>query len=261
MPRSPALAAAAVLSLLAFSPARAATVNQTIEGTSLAIDVSCVDKVDIQPQADLVGKVMVGATSSNADDLKDFVFTGGTTASVTRPSHPVCIKITDTTRKILVSIKVPQGMAIDIKDAGSTDYAIGTVGGSLQARMAGSGNVAAEAVTSLDLDIKGSSDARIGHLSGPADIRIAGSGDVKIGEVTIPSMKIEVRGSGNVSVDAGRIDALAASVAGSGDLHIQATVKDASLSSAGSGDIEVTKVTGSLSSSKAGSGSIHAGRS
>jgi hypothetical protein len=261
MSPTPVFAAAAAFALLAFSPVRAETVSQTLDGKSLFVDVACVDKVEIQPQAGLADKVMVEASSSDADDLKDFVFAGGQTASVTRPHHLVCLKITDVTRKIAVSIKVPAGMPIDIGNGGSTGYAIGAVGGSLQAHLAGSGDLTAEAVADLDLNIAGSSDVRIGQLTGAADIRIAGSGDVKIASATIPSLKIDVRGSGNVSVDQGRIDMLAAAVAGSGDLKIHATVKDASLATVGSGDIEVAKVTGSLSSSKAGSGSIRAGRS
>jgi hypothetical protein len=260
MSPSPLLVAAAALTFLAFGPARAETVSQTLDGTSLAIDVACVDTVDIQPQAGLAGKVMVEATSSDADDLKDFVFTGGATASVTRAPHTVCLKITDITRKITVAIKVPAGMAIDIKNGGSTDYAIGAVGGSLRARLAGSGNVSAESVTELALSIAGSSDAKIAQLSGPADISIAGSGNVKIANAAVPSMKIDVRGSGDVSVDQGQIGSLSASVAGSGDLRIKANVQDAALSTVGSGDIDVAKVAGSLSSSKTGSGSIRIGR-
>jgi len=260
MSPSPLLVAAAALTFLAFGPAQAETVRQTLDGTSLAIDVACVDNVDIQPQAGLAGKVMVEATSSDADDLKDFVFAGGAAASVTRPHHIACLKITDITRKILVSIKVPAGMAIDIRNGGSTDYVIGPVGGSLHARLAGSGDVAAENVTDLTLNIAGSSDAKIAQVSGPTEIQIAGSGDVKIADATIPSLKIDVRGSGNVSVDQGQIGTLSASVAGSGDLHIKANVQDAALSTVGSGDIDVAKVAGTLSSSKAGSGSIRIGR-
>lgn len=260
MSPSPLLAAAAALTFLAFGPAQAETIRQTLDGTSLAIDVACVDTVDIQPQADLAGKVMVEATSSDPDDLKDFVFTGGAAASVTRPHHMVCLKITDITRKITVSIKVPAGTAIDIKNGGSTDYAIGAVGGSLRARLAGSGDMTAEGVSDLALDIAGSSDARFVQLSGPADISIAGSGDVRIANATVPSMKIDVRGSGNVSVEQGQIGSLSASVAGSGDLRIRANVQDAALSTVGSGDIDVAKVAGTLSSSKAGSGSIRIGR-
>jgi hypothetical protein len=260
MSPKPLLAAAAALTFLAAGPARAETISSTLDGTSLAIDVACVDTVDIQPQTGLVGKVMVEATSSNADDLKDFVFAGGATASVTRPPHMVCLKITDITRKLMVAIKVPAGMAIDIKNEGSADYVIGPVGGSLHARLAGSGDIAAEAVTDLDLNISGSSDAKIAHVSGPTGIRITGSGDVQIADAAIPSLKIDVHGSGDVSIAQGKIGTLSGSVSGSGDLRIKADVQDATLSTACSGDIDVAKVAGSLSSSKAGSGTIRIGR-
>ena len=262
MSRHSLSAVAAAVLLLAASPlAHAATVGKTVDGKALSVDVNCVDRVEIQPQADLNGKIMVEATSSDASDLTDFAFTGGETASVTRPHHDFCLKITDMTRKILVMIHVPAGTPIDIRNAGSTDFVVGAVGGALHASLAGSGNLSDETVTALDLKISGSSDVRVGQLSGPASIQIAGSGDVKIGSATVPSLKIDVRGSGDVSVDQGQIDTLSAAVAGSGDLRIHTTVKDAALSTTGSGDIEVTKVTGSLSSSKAGSGSIRVGRS
>jgi hypothetical protein len=259
MSPSPIVAAAAALALLAFSPARAETVGQTLDGKVLSVAVSCVDKVEIQPQAGLAGKVMVEASSTDASLLKDFAFTGGETASVTRDRH-TCVSTSNERPKVLVSIKLPAGMAIDIRNGGSTDYTIGAVGGSLRAGLAGSGNVTVETATDLDLNIAGSSDVRIAQLTGPADIRIAGRGGVKIADAAVPSLKIDVRGSGNVSVDQGRIGTLTAAVAGSGNLRIKADVQDATLSTVGSGNIDVAKVSGTLSSTKAGSGSIRIGR-
>jgi hypothetical protein len=250
---------AAALTLIAVSPARAETVARTIDGKSLAIEVNCVDKVEIQPDASLSGKVAVEASSPDPDDLEDFVFTGGETASVTRERH-VCVSQRIDRPGVTVAIKLPAGMAIDIHNGGSTDYVIGAVGGSLHAHLAGSGNITAETVTDLALSIAGSSDGRFGQVTGPAEIGIAGSGDVKIGSAAMPSLKIDIRGSGNVAVDRGQIGTLSAAVAGSGDISIHADVKDASLSSVGSGDIDVAKVSGALSSSKAGSGTIRAGR-
>ena len=66
-----AVAAAALL--LAASPlAHAATVGKTVDGKALSVDVNCVDRVEIQPQADLNGKIMMEATSSDASDLDRF---------------------------------------------------------------------------------------------------------------------------------------------------------------------------------------------
>lgn len=261
MSRHPLPAVAAAILLLATSAlAHAETINKTLDGKKLAIDIVGVDKVDIQPQAGLGDKVTVELTSADASLLEGFVFTGGETASISREGH-LHLSFGVDHPKVLMWIKVPAGMPIDLKNSGSTDFDIGAVGGSIRAHMAGSGDVTAATVTDLDLSISGSSDVKVGELTGPADIRIAGSGDVKIGNATIPSLKIDVRGSGNVTLNNGEVGTLSASVAGSGDLKIHATVKDASLSAVGSGDIDVAKVTGSLSSSKAGSGSIHAGRS
>ncbi|HEV2674205.1 MAG TPA: DUF2807 domain-containing protein [Aliidongia sp.] len=256
---SVAAATLTVLSLVSLS-ARAETVNQTLDGKSLAVDVTCVDQVEIQPQADLAGKVTVEATSTKDGELKDFVFAGGETASVRRDHH-TCITLSIERPKIRVSIHVPAGMPIDIRNGGSTDYVIGAVGGVLHAQMSGSGNLKAEHVTDLGLGISGSSDVRIGQATGPTEIRISGSGDVKIGNADMPGLKIDVRGSGSVSIDQGQVGALTASVAGSGDLRIKATAGDATLSTVGSGDIDVAKVTGKLINNKVGSGTIRVGKS
>lgn len=256
---SVAAATLTVLSLVSLT-ARAETINQTLDGKALAIDVTCVDQVEIQPQAGLSGKVTVEATSTKDGELKDFVLTGGETASVTREHH-VCTRSSNDRPKIKVSVHVPAGMPIDIKNGGSTNYVIGTVGGSLHARLAGSGYLTADSATDLDVHISGSSNVNVRQTHGPAEVHIAGSGNVRIGDAEMHSLKIKVSGSGNVEIDNGGIGTLDASVAGSGVLKIMATVTDATLSTAGSGNIEVAKVTGSLSSSKAGSSTIRAGRS
>jgi hypothetical protein len=248
-----------VLSLASLA-ARAETVNQTLDGTTLAIDVACVNRVEIQPQAGLVGKVLVSATSNLDGELKDFVFKGGATASVTRDRH-TCTSQTVDRPKTTVSIQVPAGMAIDIKNGGSTDYVVGPVAGSLHAHLAGSGYLTVESATDLDVHISGSSNVNVRQTQGPAEVHIAGSGNVRIGDAEMHSLKIKVSGSGNVQIDNGGIGTLDASVSGSGMLKIMATVTDATLSTVGSGDIEIAKVTGNLSSNKAGSGTIHAGRS
>lgn len=256
---SVAAATLSVLSLVSLA-ARAETVNQTLDGKALAIDVTCVDQVEIQPQAGLAGKVTVEATSNKDGELKDFVFTGGETASIARDRH-VCAGSLNDRPKTRISIRVPAGMPIDIKNGGSTNYVIGAVGGSLHARLAGSGYLTAESATDLDVHIAGSSNVNVRQTHGPAEVHIAGSGNVRIGDAEMNSLKIKVSGSGNVEIDNGGIGTLAASVAGSGVLKIMGTVTDATLSTVGSGNIEVAKVTGSLSSSKAGSSTIHAGRS
>ena len=255
-----AAAATFIVLSLASLAARAETVSQMLEGKTLSVDLACVDRVEIQPKAGLAGKVVVEATSSKDGELKDLVFKGGETASVTRERRS-CTSTGLDRPKTTVSIQVPAGMSIDIKNGGSTNYVVGAVGASLHARLAGSGYLTAVSATDLDIRISGSSNVNVGQTSGPAEVRIAGSGDFRIGNTDMPSLKIDVRGSGKFAIDNGRIGTLTASVAGSGALRIMATVQDATLSTVGSGDIEVAKVTGTLSSSKAGSGTIRAGRS
>jgi hypothetical protein len=240
--------------------ARAETVNQTLDGKTLFVDLPCVDQVEIQPKAGLAGKVVVEATSSKDGELKDFVFKSGETASVTREGR-TCASPGRDRPKTTVSIQVPAGMPIDVRNGGATNYIVGAVGASLHARLAGSGYLTAVSAADLDIRIAGSNSVNIGQTNGPAKVKIAGSGDFRIGNTEMPSLKIDVRGSARVTIDNGHIGTLAAAVAGSGALKIMATVNDATLSTVGSGDIEVAKVTGTLSSNKTGSGTIRAGRS
>jgi len=262
MSRPSLSAAAATFLVLGITslPAGAETLNQTLDGKSLSVDVACVDQVEIQPKAGLAGKVMIEATSSKDGELKDFMFKGGDAASVTRERH-ACSSGAADRPKTRVVIQVSPGTALDIKSGGSTNYVIGAVGARLRARLAGSGFLRAETADDLDIRIAGSSTVNIGQADGPAKVEIAGSGSFRIGNTDMQSLKIDVRGSGKFTIDNGRIGKLDALVAGSGALRIMATVEDASLSTTGSGSIEVAKVTGSLSSNKAGSGTIHAGRS
>lgn len=254
-----AAAATIIVLSLASLAARAETVSQTLDGKTLSVDLACVDRVEIQPKAGLAGKVVVEATSTKDGELKDFVFKGGEAASVTREGRS-CTSTGLDRPKTTVSIQVPAGMSIDIKNGGSTNYVVGAVG-ALHARLAGSGYLTSVSATDLDIRISGSSNVNVGQSSGPAKVEIAGSGDLRIGNTDMPSLKIDVRGSGKFAIDNGRIGTLTAAVAGSGALKIMATVQDATLSTVGSGDIEVAKVTGALSSNKAGSGTIRAGRS
>ena len=255
-----AAAATFILLSLASLAVRAETVSRTLDGKTLSIDLACVDRVEIQPKAGLAGKVVVEATSGKDGELNDLVFKGGEIASVTRDGRSCTSTVRDRP-KTTISIQVPAGMSIDIKNGGSTNYVVGAVGASLHARLAGSGYLTAVSATDLDIRISGSSNVNVGQTSGPAKVRIAGSGNFRIGNTDMPTLKIDVRGSGKFTIDNGRIGTLAASVAGSGALKIMATVQDATLSTVGSGNIEVAKVTGTLSSNKAGSGTIRAGRS
>jgi len=246
-----------VLSLVSLG-ARAETVSRTLDGQALSIELVCVDQVEILPQPGLAGQVTVKATSSGAGELADFVFAGGDTASVTRQRRSCTSSVADRPKTAL-SIRVPAGMPIDIRNGGATDYTIGAVGGPLHARLAGAGNIAIEAVSDLDLTIAGSSEARIGQVGGGADIQISGRAEVRIARGEISKFKVEVNGSGRVSLEQGRVGTLTASIAGSGHVRVDTAVQDATLSSIGSGTIEVAKVTGTLSTSKVGSGSIITG--
>jgi hypothetical protein len=237
--------------------ADAASQSWTVDGTQLEMNTICAERVEIEPQAGLVGKIIVEATAERVEELTPVTVTGGETARVERTGScdgNLLHKIT-----LNLSIKVPAGMPIDFRNGGSGDYSIGSVGGPLKARLSGKGDLTGGDFTSLDLEIAGSSDVTLGKLAGPASINIHGSGDVRIDSGTMPSLKIAVAGSGDVAMSAGEIGSLDVSVAGSGDVTLHATAQTASLSSAGSGDIVIGKVTGNVNQRTAGSGEIHIG--
>jgi hypothetical protein len=250
------LSSAAVIGLFALCDfSEAESQSKTIEGRQLEIRTTCVDKVTIEPQSDLVGKIIVEATAKRAEELAAVTLSSGDTARIERKGS--C----DDDEKITLTldIKVPAGMPLDIRESGSGDYTIGAMAGPLKARFSGSGDLKGEEFTSVELEISGSSDAEFGKITGPANLSIHGSGDVKIASGTMPSLKVAVAGSGDVEMDSGEIGSLEVSVAGSGDVILHATAQTASLASAGSGDIRVAKVTGNISQHSAGSGEIHIG--
>jgi DUF4097 and DUF4098 domain-containing protein YvlB len=250
------LSSAAIVGLLALSDlSEAESQTKTIDGKQLEIRTTCVKTVTIEPQADLTGKIIVEATAKRADELGAITLTSGDAARIERKGR--CDNDQEIT--LVLNIKVPTGMPLDIRETGSGDYTIGAMAGPLKARFAGSGDLKAEEFTSVELEIAGSSDAEFGKINGPTSLSIHGSGDVKIASGTMPSLKVAVAGSGDVQMAAGDIGTLEVQVAGSGDVDLHATAQTASLNTAGSGDIRVAKVTGNVSQHSAGSGEIRIG--
>ncbi|HVJ50875.1 MAG TPA: DUF2807 domain-containing protein [Aliidongia sp.] len=247
------LGTTAIIALLALSDlARAESTSQTVEGEQLDIRTSCVKSVTIEPQAGLAGKVLVQATAASAEELAPLSFAGGETALIERKGN--CGGFNEPT--LVIDIKVPAGMPLDIHNGGSGDYVIGSVGGPLKAEFAGSGDLHGGDFTALQLAISGSSDVELGKLDGPVSIDIHGSGDARIGTAMAPDLKIAIAGSGNVEIEGGEIGNLDVAIAGSGDVRLNATAKEAALRTAGSGDIEVAHVTGNITQHSTGSGSI-----
>jgi hypothetical protein len=257
MTRTLLLASACIAGLLAATQSEAASESKTIDGKQLELRTNCVKKVEIEPQADLAGRISIEATADSSEELTPLAFISGDTARIERKGN--CESGIFKKPTLVLTVKVPAGMPLDIRDGGSGDYAIGSVGGPLKARLAGSGNLTGGDFTSVDLEVSGSSDVKFDKITGPTGLSIHGSGNVKIGTGTIPSLTVSIAGSGDVEMGAGEIGSLAVSISGSGDVRLHATAQTASLMSSGSGKIAISKVTGSISQRSSGSGEIRVG--
>jgi len=261
----------------------------TVDGGDLRIVTPCAKTVSIEPSADLTGKVEVSATGRRGE-IDQLDVAGGATASMGAHdgkckgggphfSFSLFRLGVDTGPSLAITVKVPAGTAIDIREGKSTDYDIGAVGGVLTLDLSGSGDVSAAEVKDPVVRLSGSGDAQLDKVSGTLDGRLTGSGDLSIGRADVSNANLASSSSGDLSVDEGDFAALAVRLTGSGDLsvgegkvgsltvassgsggaQVDAVVGDADLSASGSGDIEVHEVTGQCKQAHHGSGSIKIG--
>ena len=262
----------------------------TVDGTALAVASPCAKTVTIEPSPDLVGKVEVSATAKHQGEIDQLDIAGGATASIRVHEHQckgggphISFHLfrlgIDTGPSLELTVKVPAGMAIDIKEGKSTDYQIGSVGGPLTLDLSGSGDVSAEDAKNPVVHLSGSGDAQLDKVSGTLEGRLSGSGDLSVGRADLASADLATSGSGDISVDGGDFTALTVRLSGSGDLslgegkigsltivssgssnaHVEAGVADADLSAGGSSDIDVHEVTGQLKQARHGSATIKIG--
>ena len=264
--------------------------NWTVDGGALAIATPCAKTVTIEPSADLSGKIEVSARAKHRSEIDQLDIAGGTTASIGAREHGCkgggphisfsLFNLGLTTGPSLeIAVKVPAGTAIDIKEAKSTDYQIGAVGGALTLDLSGSGDVSAEDAKDPVVHLSGGGSAQLDQASGRLEGRLSGSGDLSIGHADLASADLATSGSGDISADSGDFTALTVHMSGSGDLslgegkigsltlassgsgsaEIEAVVGDADLSASGSSDIDLHEVTGQVKQSRRGSGEIKIG--
>jgi hypothetical protein len=262
-----------------------------VDGTALAVASPCAKQVTIEPAATLSGKVEVTATAERQAEIDQLDIAGGATASIGvrgrdcngagwRLSFGLFRSGIENGPTLMIAVKVPAGMAIDIKETRSTDYQVGAVGGTLRLDLSGSGDVSAEEAKDLVAKLSGSGDARLERVQGSLEARLSGSGNLSVGRADVSDAALTLSGSGNASVEEGDFSQVAARLSGSGDLSlgdgkigtltlvssgsadagIDARVTDADLSVTGSSDVRIREVTGRIKQSRHGSGSIEIGR-
>lgn len=265
---------AAFMLVSATMGAQAAEKNWTVEGEALKISPSCARTVDIQPSG-AGHQVVVAASAEKEGEISQLRVTGGSAATIDIDGSRCYNSGLFSTRPTLtLTIKVPDGAAIEVKDGGVAHYTIGAVGGILNMSLSGAGGVKAAGAKTLKLDLSGASNVEIGE-AGETHLRASGAGDVTVHSLK-GSIEARLSGAGSLTVDA--VEAASASVnaagrsdikfgkgaigtfdldsAGASDVVVKAVVNDAKVSLAGAGDVKFAKLTGHLNQSVAGIGKV-----
>lgn len=256
--------------LMAATGSVAAERNWTVQGQDLRMSTACAKSVSIEPSASLKGQVTVEARADHQEEIDNLSVTGGSTALVTR-AHESCwapgpnVQIgglhlgvsEDATLEL--TVKVPAGIAIAVKEGGSADYHIGDVGGPLRLELHGSGSVQAESAKELSLVISGSGDARVASVSGKLDGKISGSGSLDVQKAVVASTELSISGSGDARIDEGDLGALTLTLHGSGDFSGPAA-GDVKYESSGSATLSLRSVkAGTVSLKVSGNGDASIG--
>lgn len=148
---------------------------------------------------------------------------------------------------------------LNLTVAGAGDVKTGRLG-SAQFDLAGSGDVAAAAVTgALQAAIGGSGTLTVAEASGAANVSVAGSGEARIGGGTLSAFDGVVSGSGDIQVDADVNGPAVTRVSGSGEISIEGTVQTLNATVEGSGEVDVEAVRGAQTRIVRGSGTIEVG--
>ena len=265
---------AAFLLVSATMGAQAAEKNWTVEGDGLKISPSCARTVDIQPGG-AGHQVTIAASAEKDGEISQLRVNGGSVATIDiGGSSCYSTGFFSTKPTLVLTIKVPDGAAIEVRDSGVAHYTIGAVGGALSMSLSGAGGLKAASAKVLTLELSGAGTADIGE-AGETHLRSSGAGDVTI-RILKGSVEARLSGAGNLTVEA--IEASSASVhaaghsdikfgkgsignltldsAGASDVVVNAVVNDAKVSLAGAGDVKFAKLTGHLDQSVAGIGKV-----
>jgi hypothetical protein len=232
---------AAAIMLLLVGPARAASRDAVLTGTSLAIDSPCARHVDIQPDAGLHGQVSVRVVADHQEELDRLLLESHDTARL-RSAPGGCWDMPGNGQRTLdLTIKVPVGFALAIDEDGAPRYDIGPVGGG------------------LTVDLSGTGDVDLGQVSGAATLSLSGHGKITIGQAAIRKLKVELSGSGRVSVGHGRVGDATLDASGAGAIDMGADTGDAEVDISGAAEVHFAKVSGRLDKDVSGAGSVSVG--
>jgi hypothetical protein len=219
----------------------------------------CAKAVTIEPDPALHDSVVIDASADHRSELDRLNLTGGTSAQIVGRSECALDDI-DAPATLVVNMRVPANLPLDIDDSGQPDYTIGAVGGPLIARLRGVAHLRAEHLSALDIATSGRADATVGRLDGAGNIRASGATDFTIGGGTISSLELATSGRGTISIRSGSIASLVARMSGASDVQIDAIVTDANLRASGAGGIRVARITGKVTQRSSGASTISIGK-
>ena len=265
---------AAFMLVTATMGAQAAERNWTVEGDALKISTSCARTVDIQPSG-AGHQVTIAASADKEGEISPLHVAGGSVATLDiNGSSCYSAGLFSTHPTLTLTIRVPEGAAIEVKDGGITHYSIGAVGGTLNMSLSGAGGLKAVGATTLTLDLSGAGIADIGeageahlHSSGAGDVTIhrlkgniearsSGAGNLTVDTVEASSVNLRTSGHADIKFGKGSIGNFTLESAGASDVVVNATVGDAKVSVSGAGDVSFAKLTGHLDQSVAGIGKV-----
>lgn len=266
---------AAIMLVSASLGAQAAERNWTVEGGSLKVGKTCARTVDIQPNG-AGHQVAIAAIADQDEEIKKLHVTGGDTAIIDVSGFD-CFKsgwFSSSHPTLALTVKVPDGAAIEVSDGGVAHYTIGAVGGVLTLSLAGAGGLDAVGAKSLSLDLSGASKAEIGEtgnvklhtggagtviihsVKGTLDAKLSGAGDLTVDAIEAPSVSLHAAGKTDIKFGKGAIGELTLDGAGASDVVVDAVVKNAKVTLAGAGDVKFAKLTGTIDQSVAGIGTV-----
>ena len=247
----------AAIALLVSAPfAQAADRNWTVSGNGLKIATPCAKTVDIQPGGD-AHQIKISASADHVEEIDQLKVAGGDPATIDIGGSRCWLSglLSSERPTLALTIKVPDGAALDIGDGGAAAYTIGAVGGVLHVSLAGSGGMKAANSKELTIALSGSGNATIDSVEGKVTGRLSGAGDLTISRVHAPRTDLDLSGKGTVRLSDGDAGQLTASVHGSGSLTAPA-VAGAKLSNSGSGAVAIRSVKGALDAELSGAGTL-----
>jgi len=245
----------AIMLVSAVSGVRAAEKSWSVQGNGLRIATPCAKTVDIQPGGD-AHQVKIVASADHGEEIDQLKVGGGDMATLDVGGARCWLSgLLYDKPTLTLSIKVPDGAALEISDGGVAHYTIGAVGGVLTMAISGSGGVKAVNARDLSIVLSGSGASDLGEVDGRLKARISGSGDLSIAHLRASASDAELSGSANLKVAEGEAGILNAALHGSGNLAVPAA-SAVHIVASGSGDAAIKTLKGVLEARLSGSGNL-----